>query len=233
MEVDNSSGGQVWVTGSGWPDLQGRLLHNSYGTCSTYLVLPERVNGQMQGGVVRLPANYTSSCMRGRFSPIDGQLYVIGLKGWQTSAAREGGFHRVRRTSRPLDLPVALSTCDKGVYLTFSSALDAEIAADPESFSVQVWNYRYSQNYGSPELSILDPERKVPQGKPNRDSLKITSSKVSDDGHTVFLAIEGMQPVHQMKITWDLDSKHGREVRGELHNSIHALQQDPGFPKVR
>jgi hypothetical protein len=233
MEVDNSGGGQVWVTGSAWRDLQGRLLHYSYGTCSTYLVLSERVNGQMQGGVVRLPANYTSSCMRGRFSPIDGQMYVIGLKGWQTSAAREGGFHRVRRTSRPLDLPVALSTCDKGVYLTFSSALDAETAADPESFGVQVWNYRYSQNYGSPELSILHPERKIARGKPNRDSLKVTSSKLSADGHTVFLAIEGMQPVHQMKITWDLDSKDGRGVRGELHNSIHALQKDPGFPKAR
>lgn len=233
MEVDNSGGGQVWVTGSAWGDLQGRLLHYSYGTCSTYLVLSERVNGQMQGGVVRLPANYTSSCMRGRFSPIDGQMYVIGLKGWQTSAAREGGFHRVRRTSRPLDLPVALSTCDKGVYLTFSSVLDAETAADPESFGVQVWNYRYSQNYGSPELSILHPERKIAQGKPNRDSLKVTSSKLSTDGHTVFLAIEGMQPVHQMKITWDLDSKDGRGVRGELHNSIHALQKDPGFPKAR
>lgn len=231
MEVDNSSGGQVWVTGKGWPDLQGRLLHNSYGTCSTYLVLPERVNGQMQGGVVRLPANYTSSCMRGRFSPIDGQMYVIGLKGWQTSAAREGGFHRVRRTNRPLDLPVALSTCDKGVYLTFSSPLDAEMAADPESFGVQVWNYRYSQSYGSPELSVLEPERKIARGKKNRDPLTITATKLSPDGRTVFLAIDGMQPVHQMKITWDLDSKEGRELRGELHNSIHNLQKDPGFPK--
>ncbi len=233
MEVDNSSGGQVWVTGGAWKDLQGRLLHNSYGTCSTYLVLPERVNGQMQGGVVRLPANYSSSCMRGRFSPIDGELYVIGLKGWQTSAAREGGFHRVRRTGRPLDLPIALSTCDKGVYLTFSDELDAEIAADAESFGVEIWNYRYSQNYGSPEISLLHPERKIAQGKPNRDPLKVTSSTLSSDGRTVFLAIEGMRPVHQMKITWDLDSKQGRALRGELHNTIHNLQKDPGFPKAR
>lgn len=233
MDVDNSSGGQVWVTGSAWQDLQGRLLHNSYGTCSTYLVLSERINGQMQGGVVRLPANYSSSCMRGRFSPIDGEMYVIGLKGWQTSAAREGGFHRVRRTSRPLDLPVALSTCEKGVYLTFSDQVDAEVAADAESFGVEIWNYRYSQNYGSPEISILHPERKIAQGKPNRDSLQVTSSKLSSDGRTVFLAIEGMRPVHQMKITWDLDSKDGRPMRGELHNTIHNLQKDPGFPKAK
>lgn len=230
MDVDNSSGGQVWVTGAGWKDLQGRLLHNSYGTCSTYLVLPERVNGQMQGGLVRLPANYTSSAMRGRFSPVDGQLYTIGLKGWQTSAAREGGFHRVRRTNKPLDLPVALSTCDRGVYLTFSSPLDEELGADPESYSVEVWNYLYSQNYGSPELSVLEPERKRERGKENRDPLTVKAATLSKDRCTVFLEVEGMRPVQQMKITWDLDTENGRPLRGKLHNSIHNLQKDPGFP---
>ncbi len=231
MDIDNSSGGQVWVTGAGWGDLQGRLLHNSYGKCSTYLVLPERVNGRMQGGVVRLPANYTSSAMRGRFSPIDGQLYTIGLKGWQTSAAREGGFHRVRRTNKPLDLPLALSTCDEGVYLTFSTPVDAELGADPESYGVEVWNYLYSQNYGSPELSVLEPERKREQGKENRDPLEVVSATLSSDRRTVFLAIKGMRPVHQMKITWDLDTEDGRALRGALHNSIHSLQKNPGFPK--
>ncbi|HEB54362.1 MAG TPA: hypothetical protein ENI87_14005 [bacterium] len=231
MEVDNSSGGQVWVTSDKWPELQGRLLHNSYGKCSTYLVLTERVNGQIQGGVVRLPINYTSSAMRSRFSPIDGQLYTIGLKGWQTSAAREGGFHRVRRTGRPLDLPLALRTCDQGVYLTFSTPLDPETATDPESFGIEIWNYLYSQNYGSPEISVLHPERKVAQGKPNRDPLTVSEANLSGDGRTVFLRIAGMRPVHQMKITWDIDSKDGRALRGQLHNTIHALAADPGFPQ--
>jgi hypothetical protein len=39
-----------------------------------------------------------------------------------------------------------------------------------------------------------------------------------------------MQPVHQMKITWNVDTKDGRTLKGELHNSIHALGKDPGFP---
>lgn len=229
MEIDNSSGGQVWVTGAGWSDLAGRLLHLSYGTCSTYLVLSELVNGQIQGGVVRLPANFTSSCMRGRFGP-DGQLYVIGLQGWQTSAAKEGGFHRVRRTAAPLGLPVALRTCTQGVYLSFAEALDPETAADPGSYGVEIWNYLYSPNYGSPELSVLHPERKVEQGKPNRDPLRVTAATLSADRRTVFLQIEGMQPVQQMKITWNVDAADGRPLKGELHNTIHALAADPGFP---
>jgi hypothetical protein len=231
MEVDNSSGGQVWVTGSQWKDLDGRLLHLSYGTCSVYLVLQEEVEGRMQGGVVRLPADFTSSCMRGRFSPIDGQLYVVGLQGWQTSAAREGGFHRVRRTGQPLGVPTALRTCGKGVYLTFAEPLDEATAADPESFGVEIWNYLYSPNYGSPELSVLHPERRVEQGKPNRDSLKVTASSLSQDRRTVFLAIEGMRPVHQLKVTWNVDTAAGKQCKGELHASVHALAADPGFPR--
>ena len=230
MEVDNSSGGQVWVTGKGWPDLQGRLLHLSYGQCAAYLVLKEEVDGVVQGGVVRLPASFSSSCMRGRYGP-DGQLYVVGLQGWQTSASKEGGFHRVRRTDKPLGLPTALRTCDKGVYLTFAEPLDPETAADPESYSVQIWGYLYSPNYGSPELSLLHPERKVEQGKPNRDDLKVTAATLSADGKQVFLAIDGMQTCHQMKVTWDVDSRDGRNLRGELHNSIHRLAKDPGFAR--
>jgi len=230
MEVDNSSGGQVWVTGAGWPDLAGRLLHLSYGTCSAFLVLTEEAEGHVQGGVVRLPAEFSSSCMRGRFSPRDGQLYVIGLQGWQTSAAREGGFHRVRRTQAPLGLPVALRTCAKGVYLTFAEPLDVATATDPDSFGIEIWNYLYSPNYGSPEISVLHPERQVEQGKPNRDALMVAGAKLSPDGRTVFLAVDGMRPVHQMRITWNVDAADGRQMKGELHHTIHALVPDPGFP---
>ncbi len=231
MDVDNSSGGQVWVTGAGWPDLAGRLLHLSYGTCSVFLVLTEEVDGHMQGGVVRLPAEFSSSCMRGRFSPRDGELYVIGLQGWQTSAAREGGFHRVRRTKAPLGLPVALRTCTKGVYLTFAEPLDEATATDLDSFGVEVWNYRYSPNYGSPEVSVLHPEREVAEGKPNRDPLPVTAARLSKDRRTVFLAVSGMRPVHQMRVTWNVDAADGRAMKGELHNTIHALAPDPGFPE--
>ena len=117
--------------------------------------------------------------------------------------------------------------------MTFSSPVDAELGADPESYSVEVWNYLYSQNYGSPELSVLEPERKRERGKQNRDPLNVTAATLSKDQCTVFLEIEGMRPVHQMKITWDLDTEDGRPLRGDLHNSIHNLRKDPGFPVIK
>jgi hypothetical protein len=231
MEIDNSSGGQVWVTRDDWGPLQDRLLHLSYGTCGLYLVLKEEVDGVVQGGVVRFPTSFSSSAMRARFHPFDHQLYLAGFQGWQTSAAREGGFHRIRYTGKALHMPLQLRTCDRGVYLTFDTTLDRELAEDPMSYGVEIWNYIYSENYGSPEVSLLEPERKVERGKPNRDELVVRSAKLSDDGRTVFLEVAGMRPVHQMKISYNLDSADGERVKGEVHNTIHVLAEDPGMPR--
>ncbi|MEQ1632463.1 MAG: hypothetical protein ABL997_08830, partial [Planctomycetota bacterium] len=233
MEVDNSSGGQVWVTSDRWDALQGRLLHLSYGTCGLYLVCKEDRDDVVQGGVVRLPLSFSSSAMRARFSPKDGQLYLAGFQGWQTSAAREGGFHRVRFTDKPLRTVTGLRTCDRGVYLTFSGPLDEETAKDPESFGLEVWNYLYSPNYGSPEISVLHPERKVEQGKENRDPLPITGVELSKDRRTVLLLVDGLRPVMQMKVTWNVDGTDGAQWKGAIHASVHALGADPGFPASR
>ena len=52
-------------------------------------ILPEEVNGQMQGGAVRFPWHFNSGSMRARFNPVDGQLYVCGFQGWQTNAKEQ------------------------------------------------------------------------------------------------------------------------------------------------
>ena len=52
--LDNSSGGQTWVTSAAWGPLQGQMLHFSYGTGTFFLVLREQVDGQPQGAVVPL-----------------------------------------------------------------------------------------------------------------------------------------------------------------------------------
>ena len=231
MEVDNSSGGQVWVPDDRWGPLAGRCLHLSYGTCGIYLVLPEEVDGQIQGGVVRFPVSLTSSAMRGRFDPRDGQLYVSGFQGWQTTAAREGGFHRIRYTGKPLTFPVNMQTCEGGVYLTFDTKLDEELATDPTSYGIEIWNYVYSQNYGSPEVSLEFPDRKVEQGKRNRDVLAVRSAKLSADGKTVFLDVPGIRPVMQMRISYNLDAADGALLKGDVYNTIHALASDPGMPQ--
>ena len=55
--IDNSGGGQAWVTSDKWGPLEDQLLHLSYGQSKMYVVLKEEKNGQVQGGVARIPVD--------------------------------------------------------------------------------------------------------------------------------------------------------------------------------
>src|SRR4029077_16189164 len=90
--LDNSSGGQTWVTSSAWGPLQGQMLHFSYGTGTFFLVLREQVDGQPQGALVPLAGDFLSGAHRGKFHPGDGQLYVSGMGGWGTYTPKDGSF---------------------------------------------------------------------------------------------------------------------------------------------
>src|SRR5439155_26961569 len=108
MNMDNTAGTQVLATSDKWGPLQGHLVHTSYGKCSLFTVLMEDINDEKQGGVVKFPFKFISGGMRARFNPADGQLYVSGMKGWQSDANRDGCFHRIRYTGKPANTPVAL-----------------------------------------------------------------------------------------------------------------------------
>ena len=69
------------------------MLHLSYGKCVMFLVLDEKVGDVRQGGVAQFPLPpFASGAMRGRFHK--GDLYVSGLRGWQTSGVKDGAGHR-------------------------------------------------------------------------------------------------------------------------------------------
>jgi hypothetical protein len=223
MSVDNSSGGQVWVPEGTWGPLGGSLLHQSYGQCNVYLVLQQEQGGRVQGGVVRIPADFASSQMRGRFH--GDALYTVGFKGWQTRAAQDTAFQRVRMQKAPLRMPIGMEVTKGAIQLTFAEALDPETANDPESYEVEIWNYLWCEAYGSPEYKPSEPEKKVREGEKNRDVLTVTSAKLGADGRTVTLQVEGLQNVMQTRVAYSVDAADGAIVEGEVHGTIHFLPE--------
>ena len=157
-DVDNSGGGQAWVTSDRWGPFQGRLLHTSYGTCSLFLALIDKFDDHIQGGVARFPVNFLTGIMRPRFNPRDGQLYVAGLRGWQTSAAMDAAFQRVRYTGQPANMVTGLKVTKTGLDLTFTDPLEAEDAADPDAYQIEQWNYLWCSEYGSDDYSARTPD---------------------------------------------------------------------------
>lgn len=240
-EVDNSSGGQVWVTSDKFGPWKGRLLHLSYGTCALFGVLPQEVtfNGQpqMQGGVARFDVDFASGAMRARFNPRDGQLYVTGLRGWQTTATQNGCFQRVRHTGAATRMPIALAAGKKGIKLDFTCELDAKLAGDAGNWNIEVWNYVWSSAYGSPDISTLETKIAATElgndGKPQfsksqmserkHDPLAVKSVSISADRRSVFLEIPDLRPAMQMRLRYDIKAADGFELRGQVINTIHAL----------
>ena len=242
-EVDNSSGGQVWVTSDKFGPWKDRLLHLSYGTCSMYGVLAQAVtfNGQpqMQGGVARFNVDFASGAMRARFNPQDGQLYVTGLRGWQTTATQNGCFQRVRYTGAATRMPLALAATKKGIKLDFTCEIDAMAAADAGNWNIEVWNYIWSSAYGSPDISTLETKvaatelgndgklqfSKAQMSERKHDPLTVKSATVSADRRSVFLEIPDLRPAMQMKLKYDIKAADGIELRGQVINTIHALAE--------
>jgi hypothetical protein len=215
-DVDNSSGGQAWVTGEKWGLPAGGMLHLSYGTCGLYGVLQEKAGDVVQGGVFRFPVKFESGTMRARFNPIDGQLWISGLKGWQTSAGKDGCLQRVRYTGKKIYFPATLNVRADGIEVGFTNPLDEKSAGDAANYAVKHWNYKWSSNYGSDSYKPSD-------GTKGKEDLAVKSVKLSADHKKVFLEIDGLRRVDQMEIKMNVNGENGQPVPGRILNTIHVV----------
>ena len=252
-KVDNSGGSQVWVTSSKWGPWKDQMLHLSYGQCALFGVMKEEVFSPdlpdccahiMQGGVVRFPLNFQSGIMRARFHPIDGQLYVAGLRGWQTTGVKNGAFQRVRYTGAPVRMPIGLHATKRGLQIDFTCELDPATATDVGNWTLEQWNYIWSSAYGSPEVSTISAAEtpgeagkdgraeftKAQMSKSQRDPVEVKSARLSADKRSVFLEIPAINPVMQMSIGFNVRSADGAELKQEIVNTIHVVSEEALVP---
>ena len=223
-DFDRSPAEQLWVNSDKWGGLGSQLINLSYGTGYVYVVMEEKVNGRVQGGVVRIPDfDFPTGVMRGRFHPGDGQLYACGLFGWAGNKTRPGGFYRLKHTGKPVHLPVAIHATKNGISLTFTNALDAKTAADPESYSVHRWGYRRTRNYGSRDYKA--------DGSQGRDRVEVTGAKLSANKKSVLLQIADMKPTMQMQIEYKIDAQDGAYLSHRIQNTIHAIGNNGPFAR--
>lgn len=208
---DRSPGELMWVRAGGkWGPLEGSLLNLSYGTGRIFIVPHEKVSSQMQGGVVQLPIpDFPTGVMRGRFHPVDGQLYACGMFAWAGNKQQAGGFYRVRYTGKAVHVPVGLHATTEGISLTFTEALNKKVATDLKNYQVKTWSLRRTQNYGSRHFD----EKMLP----------VQSVKLSTDGKSVFLNIPDIKKTWSMEIKFQLMAEDGTPVNQRIHNTIHHL----------
>ncbi len=211
---DRSPAELLRVTSERWSPLAGALLELSYGEGRIHLVLTEPAAGAkgaggiVQGGMVALPIlDLPTGIMRGRFNPVDGQLYACGLYAWAGNRQHPGGLFRVRRTEMPLTIPVGLHAEPGSLDLEFALPLDAATAAAPANWKVRAWNLKRTKNYGSKHLD----ERE----------LAVTAATVSSAGRRVLLTVPDLGPTWCYSVEWSLTTATGTPLTGVLHGTMH------------
>ncbi|MFM8378081.1 MAG: DUF6797 domain-containing protein, partial [Planctomycetia bacterium] len=224
--LDHSSGGQAYVSSDRWGPLGGQLVHFSFGACTHFLVLRDEVGGQPQGAVVPLVGDFRSGVHRGRFSPVDGQLYVSGMNGWHVYGVDDGCFQRVRYTGGPVQEPIGIRAHRNGVLLRFSAPLDPAVAGAAASHFAQCWNYRYGPAYGSPEFS---PSH---YGTVGHDPLLIRSATVLSDGQSLFLEMPDIQPVNQLHLHVAVAPGTTRDVFATVHALDGPFREIPNYQEI-
>lgn len=223
--VDNSSGGQVHVSSDRWGPLQNQLIHLSFGAGAAFLLLRDEFDGGIQAAAVPIAGEFASGVHRGRFHPIDGQLYVSGMNGWGTYTTEPGCFQRVRYAGESAQLPTGFHVHSNGIVMTFAQPLVKEVAEKTSNHFAQAWNYRYSGAYGSAEYSTRQ------LGLRGHDVLAIRSATVLDDQHRVFLEIPEIQPTNQLHLL----VKSAEDVEHDLFMTVHRMdapfEDFPGFKR--
>lgn len=225
--VDNSTGGMVFVDSDRWGPLGKSLLGLSYGSGSHYLILRDESVPRAQGATVPLKGEFKSGIVRGRISPKDGQLYVVGTDGWGNYAITDGSLDRVRYTGKPVHKPIGFQGHSNGIRIDFTEPVDADVAGDPRNYFVQQWNYEHSKGYGSVEFSVFRPHMI------GHDRVDVTSVQVLNDGRSVFLEIPRIVPCYQMHVRMHLAAADGTAFKTDLFPTILSLGKRFDFDGAR
>lgn len=219
QEVDNSSGGQAWVTDERWGPLANHMVHTSFGAGRMFYVLMQEVGDELQAAVVPFPWKFSTGLMRARMNPADGQLYAIGQRGWgaQSNVTIDGGFYRIRHADRPAHMLVDAEVTTDGLALTFSTALHEPTATDKSRIAIKRWNYKWSDQYGSPHYLPNTPDE---EGEEHAEIEQIT---LSEDDRTLRISLSDHKSVDQMEVEFRLRAADGTPVEQTAYWTIKYI----------
>jgi sugar lactone lactonase YvrE len=198
---DRSPAELLWVPkDAAWGKLNGTLLNLSYGYGKIYTVPHEIVNGQAQGGMCALPLPKSDTGLhRGRFHPVNKQLYAAGMFAWAGSQRRDGGFYRIRYTGEPAKMPISAQAKKNTYSLEFSDPIPPGT-----KFSVTAWDLKRTKKYGSKHYNERD--------------LSVTKTTISDNN--VVLTIPDLAVTRGLEILCVFPDKTTRTI----HASINTLK---------
>ncbi len=159
----------------------------------------EKVGGQYQGACFPFRESFKTGLIGGILTR-KGQLFVSGSsRGWPTRGASPSALQRLHWKKKvPFEVH-KMRLSGSGFLLTFTRPVDPRTATIVESYAISTYTHHFRGAYGSPEIDHTHPS--------------IREAKVSADGMTVRIEVEGLQigHVHELKLP-GLRARNGEEL---------------------
>jgi uncharacterized cupredoxin-like copper-binding protein len=177
----------------------------------------EKVKGVYQGVVFPFREGFSSGVLRMVWGH-DASMFVgMTSRGWSSTGKELFSLQRVVWTGKmPFEMKTIHAMPD-GFEIEFTMPVDAELAADPASYKVTGFNYKYHATYGSPVI--------------NRANCPIRGIVVSKDGMKARLVVDSLRLgyIHEIS-TNGVRSANGRAL---LHNvGYYTLNNLPDGEKL-
>jgi uncharacterized cupredoxin-like copper-binding protein len=177
----------------------------------------EKVKGEYQGVVFPFREGFSSGVLRMAWGH-DASMFVgMTSRGWSSTGKELYSLQRVVWTGRtPFEMKTIHAMPD-GFEIEFTAPVDPELAANPESYKVTGFNYKYHATYGSPVI--------------NRGGCPIRGIVVSKDGLKARLVVDSLRLGYIHEITTPgVRSATGRAL---LHNvGYYTLNNIPDGEKL-
>ena len=157
----------------------GQLLVGDQGHSKLMRVFQEKVNGVYQGVCFPFREGFSSGVLRLEWGP-DQTLYVgMTNRGWASTGKAPFGIERLQWTGEmPFEMERIIITKD-GFVVTFTEEVDRMIAANPASYQITDFTYKYHHLYGSPAI--------------NTQERTVYKVEVDQDGKSARLYVEGLR----------------------------------------
>lgn len=220
--VNQSGARQIWLRQARMGTLNESLIHLGYNQPAIFKIYLD-AKGE-QGAAAPLLDGFPTGLLGGRVNPVDGLLYLGGLNLWGTTGKQIQGLYRIRPTDTPSYLPTEVRAFKEGVVLRFAHPLDHAHATRLAHYNVDRWNYKRSNKYGSGHFK--------PDGTPGQEPLAVSCLYISEDHQSVFLGIPRMEPVHSLRVTFQIKPKLSQSVYLSM-SKLHPVNlTDLGFEET-
>ncbi|GAA4465851.1 hypothetical protein GCM10023189_47090 [Nibrella saemangeumensis] len=199
-------------TGGRFGPFAGQMLVGEMDFSRLLRILPDEVNGQLQGAAI--PFFDNAGLRKGNnrlvFAP-DGSLWLGQTDhGW----AGDRGIQRLVYKGGTLLDVMAMHLTPTGFELTFTQPLDEASAKALTNYQFRRFYYKYHASYGSPETD----SQPVP----------VTAVTLSPDRKSVSLTLNELKPNHVYELMLgDLRSAGKRICNRMLYYTLNQLKQKP------